>query len=234
MTNPKKQSNTMKGHYSKSRRNEPPNKQNSGYTMVPVKNGTSRSVRFGCAGCKQQLAKDEVNWIVESSRLDAWAVTRFGALYIHATGSAYPHDNRSWPYCDSCLDRMSSRLFQKSLNIKQVSENGESYTEVQCSSCAHRGPASNYKPFVLQPTRMVHKRGGPGMTAASYPVIRGRSFGALCQDCKSLFEPIVIDDIEKETIQLDSVKREYANGNLGEDELEEELKENLERTTEME
>jgi len=212
----------MSQWHKKSRRSDPPNEQNYGYTNVPVKNGTTRAKRYGCAGCKKQLPKEDVNFIVRSDRLKSWVLTRWRAFYVHATGSAYPSDNRSWPYCDDCFDGIKSKLFEHSLKMKEAEANGETYAEVQCSCCGERAPASEFTPYVLRPTRIVHKNGGRGMTAASYPVVRGKSVRALCGECRSEFDPISIEDIEEETLRPESVKMKYANGEVDEDEMEQE------------
>lgn len=191
----------MSQWHKKSRCSDPPNEQNYSYLNVPVDNGTIRAKRYGCAGCKKQLPEKEVNFLLRSDSLKAAVATRWGSFYVYTSGSAYPSDNKSWPYCDGCFAELKAEFFSHKLAMKAVEENGETYSEVSCGKCGERAPSGEFTPYVLNPTKIVHKNGGPGMTAASYPRIRGESIRALCRSCKADLNPAHIDDVEERTVK---------------------------------
>lgn len=178
--------------HKESPRSDAPNQQNAGYVDVPVENGTIRAKRYGCAGCEKQFSASEVSFIVRSERLDAWVVSSYGSIYTHAAGSTDDHKygTQSWPFCDDCLeDRIPTRMFDTKPAMKVVEGEGEEYHEVKCGYCGERVPEEDSVPFVLNPSRIVHKNGGPGMMAPSYPVIRGKSTWVFCGQCEGHFEP---------------------------------------------
>lgn len=213
--------------YSKSRVSDAPNRQNRAYLTVPVDNGSTRAMRYACAGCKRQLAEADVNFVVESSNIDAALTTRYGSLYVYASGSAYPSDNRSWPYCDQCYADLTSSLLADPPALTTATANDGAYTECACAHCGDRTPTDDQTAFVLQPSKIVHRKGGPGMTAASYPRIRGKAIRTLCSPCMGEFNPGHVEDVAAESISAESVKQRYSNGELGDAELESELEREL-------
>lgn len=186
----------MTGHNTKSFGSDPPNRQNTGYVDVPVDNGTTRTRRYSCAGCETELSESGVNYLVESDRLKTLVSTKFGSLYVYASGSAYPGDNRTWPYCDDCFAAIKRELFAEPPTVRKKTSNGETYEEAACSRCSDRMPAEQMDTFVLTPTTVVHKTGGAGMTAASYPRIRGKAIRLLCPSCTAEFSPIEVSPSE--------------------------------------
>lgn len=217
----------MSQHRKKSRMKNPPNKQNNQNMIVPVENGTTRAMRYACAGCKHQLPESDVNFVIESSRVNAAITTKYGSLYVYASGGTYPSDNRTWPYCDECYENLKNGLLTHTPTIATTHANHESYNDAGCSHCETREPAREMDVFVLNPTKIIHQKGGAGMTAASYPRIRGKAIRLLCTDCSDEFSPIKVDNVASESIDTDSIKQKYSNDEIDEMGLESELEDNL-------